>query len=77
MALLLIKVLQKIAADSGVQLSAHVLKDELADLEQTLLIYPDKRTTTVFTERSTIQQKLWDIFELQSFADELTQHFND
>jgi len=77
MALLLIKDLQRIAADRGVQLSAHVLKDELSDLEQTLLVYPDKRTATVFTERSTIQKKLWDIIELQSYADELTQHFND
>jgi len=72
MALTIIKVMQKMVSDHGLAMSAFVLKQELADIKATHLIYPDAETGIFFTERSSVQNHLWRIFGLEKSANDLT-----
>lgn len=64
MALVLIRVMERKAAMAGLRMSPAVLREELTDLRQVIMIYNDKKARTQVSERSSVQQKLWDLFNL-------------
>ena len=74
MALVLIRVMQLMTAKSGLNMSAAVLKEELKDLRQVIMIYDLKTIETKITSRSSMQQHLWDLFHLGMIESQLTTH---
>ena len=66
MALVLIQVMLQKTARAGLQMSAAVLKEELIDLKEILMIYDLKNVDMNVSHRSSVQQQLWDLFDLGS-----------
>jgi hypothetical protein len=46
----------------------QLLKDELSDIKQTLLVYSLTETSTRITHRSAVQKRLWRVFKLDDIA---------
>ena len=69
--LLLWRCLQLQAAQAGLDMSLPVLREELADLQATLIIDATDRVTSVLSHRSSVQQKLFDLFGLEPWAHQL------
>lgn len=74
MALLLLRVMQLIAKKADLDMSPLVLKQELQDLKLISWLEESLQIESKVSERSTVQQKLWDIFRLKEIENELTIH---
>jgi transposase len=74
MSLALIRVMELKAAKAGLKMSAAVLKEELADLREITMIYDDKTAQRLISQRSSVQQKLWDLFQLGMWKKHLSIH---
>jgi transposase len=74
MALVLIRVMELKAARAGIRMSPRVLKEELADLQEITMVLDSNSADIQITARSTIQQRLWDLFNLGAVENELTRH---
>jgi len=74
MALVLIRVMELKAAKAGLRMSPRVLKEELADLQEITLVYDANFADIQITARSSIQQRLWDLFGLSTVENALTGH---
>jgi len=74
MALLLIRVMELKAARAGLRMSPAVLKQELDDLREIVIIYDNSAAEIKVSTRSSIQQKLWELFDLQLLENQLTRH---
>jgi transposase len=74
MALLLIRVMELKVCRAGLRMSPAVLKEELADLREIIMVYDPKTAETKVSARSSIQQRLWDLFDLGSLETQLTGH---
>lgn len=74
MALTVIKVMQLKALKAGLSMSANVLKEELSDLRLVAMVYDDKTSQTKITTPSSVQKKLWEVFNLEQIKTELTIH---
>ena len=74
MALALVRVMQLKAELAGLRMSASVLKEELIDLQEVVMIYDDKTAQTKITGRSKVQEKLWRLFDLGAMERRLTIH---
>lgn len=68
LALLVLKIMVREARAHGLSMSWNMLKTELADLDEVIVVYLDLRSVRLITERSTIQQRLYDLFELEVYA---------
>ncbi|MFC1835067.1 IS1634 family transposase [Thermodesulfobacteriota bacterium] len=68
-ALALMRVMQWKAENTGYKMSPQLLKDELSDIREVIMVYSRKRATRKISGRSTVQNKLWKEFKL----DELEQ----
>ena len=64
MSLVLLKVLQIKAEYAGLKMSPLVLKEELKDMKEIIMIYSKDHGEMQISKRSSIQQKLWELFEL-------------
>ena len=62
------------AAKAGLQMSPAVLKEGLTDLREITMIYDDKTAQRVISQRSSVQQKLWDLFQLGIWEKHLSIH---
>ncbi len=69
MALMLIKVLQLICMQSGLAMSPYLLKEELSDIKIATLLYGPKDVSVEVTKRSSVQEKMWELFRLGEIAD--------
>jgi transposase len=74
MALVLLRVMQRKAAQAGLRMSAAVLKEVLTDLREVILIYDAHSAHTQISRRSAVQQRLWEIFHLSTVEKQLTRH---
>lgn len=74
MALLLIRVMELKVCRAGLRMSPAVLKEELADLREIIMVYDPRTAETKVSARSSIQQRLWDLFDLGSLETQLTGH---
>ena len=66
MALLLIQVMLQKVERAGMRMSAAVLKEELTDLKEIVMLYDENHAVMKVSQRSSIQQRLWDLFRLGS-----------
>ena len=66
MALLLIQVMVQKAERAGLRMSAALLRQELTDLRKIVMIYDEQRAERKISHRSSVQQQLWDLFDLGS-----------
>jgi len=74
MALMLIRVMEILTAQVARTMSPVVLKEELSDLKEILMIYDTQTAEIQISRRSSIQQRLWDLFDLGSVEKQLTGH---
>jgi len=66
LALLVLRVMEMKAASLG--LSTDALRTELADIREVIMVYSSRNAQRKITALSTIQQRLFQIFDLDSFA---------
>ena len=64
MALVIIRIMEYKATINDIKMSPQVLKQELKDLKEVILIYDEKTAQTKVTHKSTVQKQLWEIFNL-------------
>lgn len=74
MSLVLIRVMERKAAQAGLHMSPTVLKEELTDLREITMIYDDKTAQRLISRRSSVQQKLWNLFQLGMWEKHLSIH---
>lgn len=67
----LVRVMQWMAQQAGYKMSANVLKDELTDIEEVINVYSLKEAERMITQRSAVQDKLWEIFNLEEIKEML------
>jgi hypothetical protein len=72
MAMILMRVMERMTARAGLPMSPTLIKEELDDLKEVIMVYDDKHPDRQITRRSSVQQKLWDIFGLSAIDDNLT-----
>ena len=65
LALLVLKVMMLKIQDVGLSVDAMV--QELADIQEVILVYSPTKAVHTLTERATVQQRLLDIFNLQRY----------
>jgi transposase len=70
----LLRVMERKAARAGLQMSPSVLKEELTDLREITMIYDDKTAQRLISRRSSVQQKLWTLFQLGTWEKHLSIH---
>jgi len=73
-ALTLIRVMQWMAAKAGYKMTPKVLKEELTDIREAVMVYSRKDARRRITDRSAVQEKLWNIFNLQEIERMLLIH---
>jgi len=61
----LIIIMQWMTEQEGYTMSTTVLKNELTDIQEVIMIYSSGDAERKITERSTVQKKLWKIFKLE------------
>lgn len=74
MSLILIRIMELKLEKENLKMSPNVIKQELLDLQQAILIYDEKKATSKITAKSTIQKKLFEIFKLDHYETLLTIH---
>lgn len=64
LALTLIRVMQWKAHKAGYRISPRLLKDELSDIREVVMVYGPSEARRQISQRSAVQSKLWDVFGL-------------
>ena len=67
-ALLLLKLLCREAKEAGLGMSTKVLVEELEDIRIAILAYSKRKVVRRVTKMSSVQQRLFDLFELHRFT---------
>ena len=65
MSMALMRVMQWTAGKTGFKMGPELLKEELSDIQEVVMIYSQNNATRKITERSAVQEKLWEAFKLQ------------
>ena len=66
--------MQWMTEQKGYKMSTTVLKDELTDIQEVIIVYSPTDAERKITERSAVQEKLWQIFELGKIENQLSLH---
>jgi transposase len=74
MSLVLIRVMELKLERENLKMSPNVIKQELLDIQQTTLIYDEKNVVRKITSKSTVQNRLYEIFDLIGYENNLTIH---
>jgi transposase len=74
MALILIRVMNLQAERIGLTMSPSVLKEELKDIKEVIMVYGKDSAQRQLSRRSPIQDKLWKLFDLEKTERQLTIH---
>jgi transposase len=75
MALLLIRVMHRKAAHAGIHMSPALIKQELDDLREITIVYDAHIADVTISARSSVQQRLYDLFNLSAVENLLTRHY--
>lgn len=70
----LMRVMQWKVEQAGYKMSPSLLKEELTDLEEVVMVYSSTDVTRKITDPSAVQKKLWHIFKLDEIEMKLLQH---
>ena len=71
MALILIQTMLQKVSQAGLQMSAAVLKTALTDIKEIIMIYDKNHAEVKISNCGSIQQRLWDIFDLGTIEKQL------
>jgi transposase len=63
-ALTLLRVMQWKVEQAEYRMSPKLLKEELRDITEVVMLYNETEATRTITDRSSVQQKLWQVFQL-------------
>jgi len=74
MSLILIRVMELKISKENLKMSHSVLKMELNDLKKIIMIYNKNEAAIEISHQSTVQKKLWEIFQLDTLKNDLTIH---
>jgi transposase len=64
LALTLLRVMQWKAQRAGYRMTPKLLRDELSDIREVIMVYDKSDVRRKISERSAVQSKLWDVFDL-------------
>lgn len=64
MALMIIRIMEYKATINDIKMSPQILKQELKDLKEVILMYNKNKAQKKITHRSTVQKQLWEVFNL-------------
>jgi transposase len=70
----LIRIMQWMTEQEGYTMSTTVLKEELTDIQEVIMVYSPGDAERKITERSAVQKKLWGIFKLGKIEKQLSLH---
>lgn len=70
----LMRVMQWMVEQVGYKMSPNLLKEELSDLQEIVMVYSSKEAERRISQRSTVQNKLWDVFQLGEIEMQLLLH---
>ena len=62
--LALMRVMQHKARKAGYRMTPKLLKEELSDIREIVMVYDSADAHKQMSQRSAVQSKLWDVFEL-------------
>ncbi len=71
-ALLIVRVMNIITQKANIEMSSAVLKEELQDLKWVQMIYENMQTEKIVSVKSSIQNKLFELFKLEEIENILT-----
>ena len=74
LAMTLIRVMQWRVEQAEYKMTPTLLKDELTDLQEVVMVYSSGQAERRISQRSTVQDKLWDIFQLGHIEQQLLLH---
>jgi transposase len=72
--MILVRVMQWKTEQAGYPMSPTVLKEELTDIQEVVMLYSPTVAERKMTERSFVQSKLWNIFHLEEIQQKLSLH---
>jgi transposase len=72
--MILVRVMQWKTEQAGYPMSPTVLKEELTDIQDVVMLYSPREAERKITERSFVQNKLWNIFHLEEIQQKLSLH---
>jgi transposase len=70
----LMRVMQFKVEQAGYPMSAMLLKEELSDLQEVIMVYSPKEAKRKITQLSSVQERLWRIFNLMEIEKKLLLH---
>ena len=70
----LLRVMQWMAEQAGYQMSTSVLKEELTDLKEVIMVYSIKEAERTISQPSAVQKRLWEIFKLEKIKKTMLLH---
>ena len=74
MSLILIRIMELKTTTANLRMSHSVLKTELMDLKEVVMIFNKDEATKRISHKSTIQKELWGVFQLEDIKNKLTIH---
>lgn len=73
-ALTLLRVMQWKVERSDYKMSPKLLKEELSDIQEVIMLYKEGEAMRKITDRSRVQQKLWEVFQLEQIETQVLLH---
>jgi len=70
----LMRVMQFKTEKAGYGMSPMLLKEELIDIQEVVMVYSPTEVKHKISDRSSVQEKLWSIFNLEEIEKNLLQH---
>ncbi len=70
----LIRVMQWMVEQSGYKMSPTLLKDELTDIKEVIMVYDINEAERRIVELSTVQKNLWKVFNLEEIKEAMLLH---
>lgn len=74
LAMTLVRVMQWMVEQVGYHMSPMLLKEELTDLQEVVMVYSSKEAERQISQRSAVQNKLWEVFQLGEIEKQLLLH---
>ncbi len=66
--------LDRKAAQAGYKMTPKVLKEELSDIREIVMVYSPTGAKRKITDRSGVQKELWKVFKLNDIEHRLALH---
>ena len=71
MSMALMRVMQSTAQKTGFKMGPELLKEELCDIREVVMVYSHNNAARKITDRSAVQKRLWEAFKLEEIEREV------